>query len=108
MKTQQRLGGNLEGEKGACAAQAVAWCIQHLTESLPEARDAVRENGTLPLLVGILKSSAEASARERAAWAICNTATQNPENRAAFRSAALSFPTDVRPTLEDASKVAQL
>ncbi len=65
--------------------QAVAWCIQHLTDSSPEARDAVRENGTLPLLVGILKSPADASARERAAWAICNTATKNAENRAAFR-----------------------
>ena len=69
--------------------QAVAWCIQHLTESSSEARDTVRENGTLPLLVGILKSSAEPSARERAAWAICNTATKNAENKAAFRSAAL-------------------
>ena len=68
-------------------AQAVAWCIQHLTEVSPEARDAVRENGTLPLLVGILRSSTEASARERAAWAICNAATKNPENRAAFRQA---------------------
>ena len=68
--------------------QAVAWCIQHLTEASPEARDTVRENGTLPLLVGILKSSAGASARERAAWAICNTATKNAENKAAFRSAA--------------------
>ena len=65
--------------------QAVAWCIQHLTEASPEARDAVRDNGTLPLLVGVLKSSADASARERAAWAISNTAIKNSENRAAFR-----------------------
>ena len=65
--------------------QAVAWCIQHLTEASPEARDTVRENGTLPLLVGVLKSSADASARERAAWAISNTAIKNSENRAAFR-----------------------
>lgn len=64
--------------------QAVAWCIQHLTEASPDARDAVRENGTLPLLVGVLKSSADASARERAAWAISNTAIKNSENRAAF------------------------
>ena len=75
--------------------QAVAWCVQHLTESSPAARDTVRENGTLPLLVGVLKTSADVSARERAAWAICNTATQNAENKAAFRSGALALPLKV-------------
>ena len=71
--------------------QAVAWCIQHLTEASPAARDTIREAGTLPLLVAVLKSAADASARERAAWAICNTATKNAENKAAFRLAQFPF-----------------
>ena len=71
------------------SAQAIAWCIQHLAESSPEARDTLRENGTLPLLCGVLKNSAEASARERAAWAICNTATKNEKNRTAYRCARI-------------------
>ena len=70
-------------------AQAIAWCIQHLAESSPEARDTLRENGTLPLLCSVLKGSAEASARERAAWAICNTATKNEKNRTAYRCACI-------------------
>ena len=70
-----------------CCAQAIAWCIQHLAESSPEARNTLRENGTLPLLFGVLKDSAQTSARERATWAICNTAAKNEKNRTAYRHA---------------------
>lgn len=65
----------------------VAWCIQHLAEDSPETRDALRENSTLPHLVGIIDTAdaSPPSARERAAWAICNLAARCPANRAAFR-----------------------
>jgi hypothetical protein len=65
--------------------QVAAWCIQHLAEDSAETRDALRENGTLPHLVAIIAGDCPASARERAAWAICNLAARCPANRAALR-----------------------
>lgn len=63
--------------------QVVAWCMQHLAQGCPDAREAMREAGALPPLVAVLDSASPQSAR--AAWAVCNLAIDCPANRAAFR-----------------------
>ncbi|EIE19244.1 hypothetical protein COCSUDRAFT_83592 [Coccomyxa subellipsoidea C-169] len=65
--------------------EVVAWCMQHLAQGSPEARDAMREAGALPVLVSVLDSADPQSAR--AAWAVSALAADCPANRAAFRDA---------------------
>lgn len=65
--------------------QTAAWCIQHLTQGSPDAREALREAGALPLLVAVLDGAWPASAQERATWALCNLATDCTANRIAIR-----------------------
>ncbi len=57
--------------------------MQHLAQGSPEARDAMREAGALPVLVSVLDSADSQSAR--AAWAVSALASDCPANRAAFR-----------------------